>query len=155
MSFSRRAFGVWLICSNPPFDASVRSVQVPANQAYAYRVICGEHEHQPMGFFCKACQVSAAVSIVSSSQLFDPCVQVPVCNVCISSGEKHSGHSVSSVKAAAGDAKAAVEGHMKAAQDCSKAAGTMTESINSKLSGRCFASRARIVLSAGVVLRAE
>jgi hypothetical protein len=34
----------------------------PLDQAHAHRMICSEHEQQPMGLFCSVCQVSAALT---------------------------------------------------------------------------------------------
>ncbi len=58
--------------------------------------------------------------------------------MCVSSGEKHGGHSVTSVKIAAVDVKLAVEGYTKAAQIYAKEAETHAETVNAKLRGEPF-----------------
>ncbi len=64
-----------------------------------------------------------------------------MCGVCIANGEKHHNHSVISTKAAAGDAKAAVEGYVKAAQSFAKEAEGHNQALSSRLQGQpSFAS---------------
>ncbi len=58
-----------------------------------------------------------------------------MCSVCIANGERHHKHAVISTKDAAGDAKAAVEGYMKAAQSFAKEAEGHNKALNSKLQG--------------------
>ncbi len=63
-----------------------------------------------------------------------------MCGVCVAKGEKHHNHSVISTKAAAGDAKAAVEGYVKAAQSFAKEAEGHSKALSSKLQGSALCS---------------
>ncbi len=58
-----------------------------------------------------------------------------MCGVCIANGEKHHTHAVISTKAAAGDAKAAIEGYVKAAHSFVKEAEGHSQAFSSKLQG--------------------
>ncbi len=68
------------------------------------------------------------------------CLQVPVCGACIANGEKHHTHALISAKAAAGDAKAAVEGYVKAAQSFAREAEGHSNALSSKLQGSALCS---------------